>query len=434
MTEMSQPTYATAAAKVFGRDRVMLVCDWLAVALAASLPWSTSATGILVGLWLVALIPTLDVAALRREVLTPAGGFPVLLCALGVAGMLWADVSFKERWGGLDSFLKLLVIPLMLIHFRRSERGTWVMIGFLVSCSALLALSWALLLFPEIPWPKKYSVGVPVKDYVAQSAIFTVCIAILLDLALKAWRSARADIASACLLLAMAFLANIFFIAVSRTALLFLPVLLLLFGIRRFDWKGTLGLLAGFVVLIAAVWPFSEYLQHRVGSILQEVQIYRSENVRTSAGERLEFWRKSLGFIAEAPVIGHGTGTIREQFRRVATGEEGVSALIAANPHNQTLAVAIQLGLVGVAALFAMWIAHLLLFRGEGFAAWVGLVVVAQNIFGSLFNTHLFDFTHGWGYVIGVGVAGGIVSAARSRKPQPAATGTMEHEKAGRCD
>jgi O-antigen ligase len=136
--------------------------------------------------------------------------------------------------------------------------------------------------------------------------------------------------------------------------------------------------------------------------------IYRTENVRRSAGERLEFWKKSIGFIAEAPFIGHGTGTIREQFRRVATGETGISSLIAANPHNQTLAVAIQLGLVGVAMLFAMWIAHLLLFRGEELAAWIGLVVVVQNIIGSLFNSHLFDFTQGWGYVIGVGVAGGI--------------------------
>ena len=50
MTEMSRPAHATAAGKTFGRDRLVLMCDWLAVALAASLPWSTSATGILVGL------------------------------------------------------------------------------------------------------------------------------------------------------------------------------------------------------------------------------------------------------------------------------------------------------------------------------------------------------------------------------------------------
>ena len=54
-----------------------------------------------------------------------------------------------------------------------------------------------------------------------------------------------------------------------------------------------------------------------------------------------------------------------------------------------------------------------LLFRGEGLAAWIGLMVVVQNIFTSLFNSHLFDFHEGWMYVLGVGVAGGMVLGAR---------------------
>jgi hypothetical protein len=57
-----------------------------------------------------------------------------------------------------------------------------------------------------------------------------------------------------------------------------------------------------------------------------------------------------------------------------------------------------------------MWLAHLMLFcRGNGFAAWAGLVIVVQNIVSSLFNSHLFDFTQGWGYVLGVGVAAGLL-------------------------
>jgi hypothetical protein len=60
-----------------------------------------------------------------------------------------------------------------------------------------------------------------------------------------------------------------------------------------------------------------------------------------------------------------------------------------------------------------MWCSHLLLFRETGFAAWVGLVVVVQNILSSLFNSHLFDFHEGWMYVLGVGVAGGMVARAR---------------------
>jgi hypothetical protein len=66
-----------------------------------------------------------------------------------------------------------------------------------------------------------------------------------------------------------------------------------------------------------------------------------------------------------------------------------------------------------------MWVAHLLLFRGGEFAAWVGLVVVVQNIAGSLFNSHVFDFTHGWGYVLGVGIAGGVMLKRAARPATP---------------
>ena len=48
--------------------------------------------------------------------------------------------------------------------------------------------------------------------------------------------------------------------------------------------------------------------------------------------------------------------------------------------------------------------------------AWIGLMVVVQNFFTSLFNSHLFDFHEGWMYVLGVGVAGGAVLGARLRE------------------
>ena len=35
--------------------------------------------------------------------------------------------------------------------------------------------------------------------------------------------------------------------------------------------------------------------------------------------------------------------------------------------------------------------------------------MVVQNIVSSLFNSSLFDFTHGWVYVWGVGVLGGMM-------------------------
>ena len=64
------------------RAKLVRISDGLMVAVAVSLPWSTSATGILLVLWLLALFPTLEWSDVRRELMTPAGGLPVLLFCL----------------------------------------------------------------------------------------------------------------------------------------------------------------------------------------------------------------------------------------------------------------------------------------------------------------------------------------------------------------
>jgi len=156
--------------------RLARVADGLAAAVAISLPWSTSATGILAGLWLIALLPTLDPAAIRREVASAAGGLPVLLWAFAALGMLWADVGWSERIAGLSGFHKLLVIPLLLVQFRRSENASWVILGLLASAVTLLLVSWVMVLFPDaVPWTAKITPGVPVKDYIFQSSLFAIC-------------------------------------------------------------------------------------------------------------------------------------------------------------------------------------------------------------------------------------------------------------------
>jgi O-antigen ligase len=395
------------------------LADGLAVALAVSLPWSTSATAIIAGLWLLALTPTLDFPSLRRIVFMPGGGLPVLFVALGALGMVWAEVPWAERFDGLGSFIKFLFIPLLMYWFYRSNGGRQVLIGFVSSCVVLLVVSWSFWAYgiPTESHGVPVSPGIPVKDYIAQSAMFTICALLIVRFAFDKWQTNRRWLAAALFILALAFVANVFYVATSRTFLVVIPVLLVVFGYQAFGWKGAVSLVVGIIVLAMAAWPSASFLRLRVSSFFDEVRAYQPTAIPTPAGERLEFWRKSLGFIKEAPLFGHGTGSIRDQFRRSVLGQSGMAAEVAANPHNQMLAVGIQLGLVGIAVLLAMWIAHVALFRSRSFAAWVGLVVVVQNIVGSLFNSHLFDFTQGWAYVVGVGVAGGVVLRESSTRP-----------------
>jgi O-antigen ligase len=415
----SMTTMTTLRAKALAPQRLQQLADWLAVGVAVSLPWSTSATGILIVLWLVAVLPILDAAAVRRELASAAGGLPVLLWALAAVGMLWADVSWHERFGGLGGYNRLLVIPLLLAQFRRSKRGIWVLFGFFASVLAVLLLSWALVLIPGLPWRGNASgIGVPVKDYILQSEDFLICAFALFGLAFDGGRAGRWRSAAGLVALAGFFLANIVFVATARTTLLVAPVLVLLLGWRQFGWKGLLGAALLGCIVGVTVFLQSPYLRARLHTSVNDWQAYRASDAFNSTGLHLEFMKKSLSFVETAPVIGHGTGSIPEQFRNAVVGQSGAAAVASVNPHNQILAVAIQLGLVGAAVLAAMWAAHVMLFRGGGggMTAWIGIIIVVQNVAASLVNSHLFDFTQGWLYVFGVGVAGGMALRERDAK------------------
>ena len=294
---ISEPMQTALIGRVLDRARLARIADALVVAMAISLPWSTSVTSILIVLWLLALAPTLDAAALRRAVDTPA------------------------------------------------------------------------------------------------------------------WQQNRQRLAWALAALALVFLGNIVFVATSRASVVVFVSLVVVMSLQRFGWKGALGMMTGSFILALIAWNSSPYLRARITAVAEEIERYETERAVTSSGYRLLWWKQSLEFIAAAPVLGHGTGATREMFRRAAVNDPTLKEAITDNPHNQTLLVAIELGLIGAGLLYAMWIAHFLLFRGTGLLAWIGAGLVVQNVVGSLFNSQIFYFTPGWLYVVGVGVLGGMALA-----------------------
>jgi O-antigen ligase len=401
---------ATASPRDFRRDVLPRLTAGLAAAVAASLPWSTTATGILVALWLVASLPTLDPAALSREALSVPGLLPIVLVGIAAAALLWADIPVSERIQGIEPFLRLLMIPVLFAQFRNSQRAIWVGAAFLLSGTILLVLVWTMFC---VGLDFGHGPGVPVKDYITQSGVFTLCAFALVYIGLEQWKERRRMLAAGAVALALLFVASIFYISTSRTTLVVIPVLLLLTGLQRASWRAAAAYVLAGLTVLAVMWVTSPYVRYRATAVATEVA--DSGSRYTSSGARLEFWRNSLLILSEAPILGHGTGTITEMFRRHADPKSAASAT---NPHNQIFAVGIQLGLIGVAVLIAMWAVHWRLFRRPGLGAWVGLLAVTQNIIGSMFNSHLMDFTQAWIYVFAVGVCGGIaLQGDRTGKP-----------------
>lgn len=418
--------------RLVSREQSAAIADYAAIALAAILPWSTSGTAIAAVVFIIAALGAIEWKRIGDVIRRPAAYVPVLFFALFFLGMFWAfGLPWKERLHGLEPAARLLVIPLLLYHFKHSTRGLWVAYAFFWSCAVLLALSWIFWAF-QIEG-RALIVGVPVKNYIDQGQEFSLCIAGALWWLVAALRKrqwGRVSILSAFIAL---FVLNMAFVVSSRTAFAAVPFLIVLFAVLNLRLRHAALICLVLVACVGALWVSSPYLRDRVAGVAHEVDVYMQNcAVTSSMGERLEFWRRAINQIREAPLLGRGTGTVHMLFKTSA--EEALNPLphmrahiepnrdlwsrmasnyagqAPGNPHQQTLSVGMQLGLAGIVLLFFLWAVHLKLFWPVGgTAAWLGFATVAQNVFTSLANSHLFDFTPGWMYVIGVGVAGGMV-------------------------
>ena len=111
--------------------------DLFAILTAASLPWSTSLAAIFNVLMLLCMVPFLDVRAFLQSLKRPICIAPIALVLLALVGTLWSDATWGARFYAVNPTMKLLVLPVLLYHFERSQRGHWIFIAFLVSCALM---------------------------------------------------------------------------------------------------------------------------------------------------------------------------------------------------------------------------------------------------------------------------------------------------------
>ena len=385
--------------------------DIFIILIALSLPWSTSLVAIFAVAALVTMVPFFDAKAFQRSLKPPVCAVPVALFGLALVGTLWSDAPWGARLYAVGPAAKLLMLPMLFYHFERSARGLWVFFAFLVSCILLMAMSWIVTFDPLLALKSGAEYGVPVKNYIDQSQEFALCAVVLVYPVIIQLRAKRNWLATLLGAVSLSFVVNMLFVSVSRTALVTIPIMLVVFALLHLKWRSMLVVACAVAVLGGTAWATSPQLRATTARFLRDYELYKERDEPTSIGLRLEFWKKSLRFFAEAPVVGHGSGSTQGLFEQASTGPRVLAGgQVVANPHNQTLNVAVQWGALGIVVLYAMWLSHLLLFRGDGLMAWIGLMVVVQNFFTSLFNSHVFDFNEGWIYVLGVGIAGGMIT------------------------
>lgn len=329
---------------------------WVVPLLAFSLPISTSAVTVLALLVVLLWAASGDYREKWRELTTNSVSIAVLLyLGLYLVGLIWTE-DMASGMEMLTKQWKILMMPIFLTALSGTHRRRviWFYLAGLVVIMAATYLAWLDLVHyggvtPEHPTRRLFHV---VYNPMLAFGFYLIMHEVLWGRLKPAWRTVLAFLA-----LLMAF--NMF-ITEGRAGQVAFFVLCAILIFQYFNRNILWGALLAMVLLpglFAAGYNFSPTFHARVNAAMDEISHF-SQNPNTSIGLRLHFWEISMKVIKKHPLLGVGTGDFQNAYAEV---NRVVSpALVATdNPHNQYILVLCQFGMVGLAALLAIFITQL---------------------------------------------------------------------------
>lgn len=367
---------------------------WSVAALGLAIPISTAADSIVLVLILIAaaLNPRTSLPEIRRAIAqTPPVAAAALLFALLLIGCAHGSAPLKEAFGALGKYLDLMLIPVMMwaVFDEKTRERALICYGIAVVLNLYVAYSAA----AGLPGLRHAHYPIGFKASVTHSIMVSLGAFLFLlwarETTSRGWRAALIALAALCA-------HNVLFIVIGRTGYVVLALLLAYYVMTLSrGWRGAALAVIVVVMLAGTAYFSSSSFQTRVDEIGSDLSQWRPEaRDATSVGQRIEYYRTTLGIIADHPWIGVGTGAFTREF---ADKVRGTAAIATTNPHNDYLLVGAQLGIPGIALLLALY--GISWHYASGLESRLhrdlarGLVITIAV--GGLFNSLMYDHTEG---------------------------------------
>ena len=375
---------------------------WAVIALGFSIPISVAFDNTL----LVLILAGWLAGGLYRHQLLIILNNPVSLSALALFVLLLAGTLYGVREAGdaahyLGKYSDLLFIPVFLFLFRDAATRRNALYALAASLAIMLALSYLIKagIVPTNPFAirgvdNNYG-PVVFKLHLTHNILMAFAAFLFAWLALTA-ASLRIRLGWAAL--AILAVVNVTMMVKGGTGYLLLCGLALLLGFIRNRWRGLGIVAAGMVALAAALTVVPGPFQERISAIIKQTQGWKPDRpAQHSAEFRLEFYRNTLAIIADHPIIGVGTGGFPQAY---ADKVRGTGKTETRNPHNEFLLIAVQTGVIGLAALLCLFYLQWRLSArlASPLECHLARGLVLTMVIGCMLNSMLLDHTEGLFY------------------------------------
>jgi O-antigen ligase len=347
----------------------LLLARFSAVLSLAAVPVSTAGVNVASGLVLLFAACSPEAwRGLRKIRTTSTSIAAIVLFAVLALSLLYTTADMNEAVNFLLKYRKLLMFPILFLVLRGEGGAKWggaAMWALFVALTVTMFLTYTNAFGWTAIGPMHGTQGPASKPWVFKDHISGgLMMAFLIWLSMALAKSVTKPVLR-WLLYANALLAlvNVLFILQGRTgqvvALIYIAVFIVwqlahLLSARTGRTGRTSRLrLVATLAAIAACMGLAYYAftakDSRLADTGQEITSFENKNQVTSAGVRLEFYRRSVDLFAHRPIAGYGVGSVLPEFERLAKNQTGGRAVMAGNPHNEFLLMGVQLGVIGIA-------------------------------------------------------------------------------------
>jgi O-antigen ligase len=391
----SDPAPAGAKRGKSFSDGAESTARWSAILLGASIPISVALDNALL---LVVLLAWLASGHYREKLSSiranPVASMALVFIFLLLAGCTYGSGNWQDAVHFLRKYSSLLYLPVLVTLFANERDKRNALIAFGAAMFVTLVLSYGLWLGLLPPaWVKNHTADNPVvfKLHITHG-IFMALASFLAVVAAVYVTDRRWRIV---LIIAAALAAfNVLFMVQGRTGYLVMGTLAAYFFFARFRWRGLAVVIFIAAAVVAAGVVTDSPFVSRIALMFSEMHQWKAgSGGNTSIGIRMDFYRICWALIQDHPIFGVGTGGFIQAYADKVAG----TGLVAwNNPHNQFLLTTVQLGVVGLLVLLALfatlWSAADKQPKPVQLAA---RALVLTMLVGSLFNSLLIDHAEG---------------------------------------
>ncbi len=359
-----------------------------------------TATPVALGLANLALLLSLLMAPLAgrwRERWSNLRQHPVFWAALTlygviVLGITYTDAPTSDWLLSLNKYLKVGAIgvwlPILMTEPRVRKLALW---GFALAMTFVLGSTWANVWW-VLPWSETQHTGWGVShhvfgDYITQNVMMSFFVLLLLIAGQQTYGWRR----WLCWSLVLPSIVSITHLSQGRTGLVLVATALLVFAVSMLRRKVAFIAVALVPLTLGLALATSSLMRDRVVQAIAEAR-QADTDPYSSIGHRLYNQRTTLAMIADAPLIGHGTGAYHTRICEYLDRAEDCH-IFHWHPHNQYLFFGVNHGLVGVIAYLGLLAALCVTAWRSESTTWKSLLLglTALLAVNSLFNSPLWS-------------------------------------------